>query len=60
MNDIIVPDIYKKISSDNYLINSYNSLFRSKAVYFFIILIENLLNLFQQLETFIRGFNPVK
>ena len=60
MDDISVNDICKKISSDNYLINCYNFLFKSKAIHFLFILIEMLLNIFQEIDIYINGFNSTK
>ena len=60
MSEYIIPSIYKKIDSDNYLTNSYNHLTRSKVIYFFFILIEIIINISQELETFLGGFNSEK
>ena len=57
MYDSVVPKLYQEIKSDNYLVNCYKYLVRSKSIYFLFILIEMLLNIFEELETFIRGFN---
>ena len=57
MYDTVVPKLYQEIKSDNYLVNCYKNLVRSKSIYFLFILIENILNIFQELETFISGFN---
>ena len=56
MSDIEISKIDKNINSDNYLINCYENLIRTKVVYFVFILIEILLNILQELELFIRGF----
>ena len=56
MSSFEISKIDKNINSDNYLINCYENLFRSKVVYFLFILIEILLNILQELEVFIRGF----
>ena len=60
MSEYIIPSIYKKINSDNYLINSYNHLTRSKVIHFFFILIEIIINILQELETFLGGFSSDK
>ena len=60
MSEYIIQSIYKKITSDNYLINSYNHLTRSKVIHFFFILIEIIINILQELETFLGGFNSDK
>ena len=60
MNDMEAPKIYKEINSDNYLINSYRHLIKSKAFHFIFILIEILIIIIQELEIFIRGFNSEK
>ena len=51
-----VPKIYKEINSDNYLLNSYKNITRVKEIHFILILIELLLNIIQELETFVRGY----
>ena len=56
MSEIEIPLISKKINSNNYLVNSYRVLTRSKIIHFLFILIEIILNIFQELEIFIRGF----
>ena len=50
----------KNINSDNYLINCYIHLTRSKTIHFIGILIEILLIIFQELEAIINGFIPEK
>ena len=50
---------YELINTDNYLINSYLSLTRIKTVHFLFILIEILLNIIQELDIFVKGFNLV-
>ena len=57
MSSFEISKIDKNINSDNYLINCYENLLRAKVVYFLFILIEILLNILQELEIFIRGFN---
>ena len=56
MSELKIPKEYKLINSDNYLINSYLSLTRIKAIHFFFIFIEVLLNIFQELDIFVKGF----
>ena len=51
--------IYMLNSYDNYLINSYLSLIRIKTVHFLFILIEILLNIFQELDIFVNGLKLV-
>ena len=51
------PKIYKNIVSNNYLSNSYAHLTRIKGIHFLFTLIEILLNIFLELETFIRNYN---
>ena len=60
MSDYKIPSIYNKISSDNYLINSYNHLTRRKSIHFLFIIIEMLINILQEIETFLRGFSSEK
>ena len=55
--DIQTPDINKKINSDNYFSNCYIHLTKIKQIHFIFILIEILLNIFQELETILGGFN---
>ena len=57
MSDLEISKIEKNINSDNYFINCYENLIRAKVVHFVFILIEILLNILQELEIFIRGFN---
>ena len=57
MYDTAVPKLYQEIKSDNYLVNCYKYLLRSKSIFFIFILIEMVLNIIQELETFINGFN---
>ena len=52
MSYIEITKIEKNINSDNYFINCYKNLIRTKL----FILIEILLNVLQELEVFIRGF----
>ena len=52
--DIEKPKIYKKINSENYLVNCYKYLMRTKTILFILILIEMILNLIQQLETYLK------
>ena len=56
MSDIETSKIDKIINSDNYLINCYENIIKSKIIHFLFILIEILLSILQELEVFIRGF----
>ena len=47
---------YELINSDNYLINSYLSITRIKAIHFLFIFIEILFNIIQELDIFVKGF----
>ena len=49
-------EISEKINSNNYLSNSYKILTRNKIIHFLFILIESMLNIFQELETFIKVY----
>ena len=49
-------DVNEKINSDHYFSNCYFHLTKIKQIHFFFILIEILLNIFEELETFLRGF----
>ena len=51
--------IDKKIKEDNYFINCYRLLIRSKMFHFLLLLIEILLILLQQIDIFQRGFKPM-
>ena len=55
--DIETPDINKKINSNNYFSNCYIHLTKIKQIHLLVILIEILLNIFQELEIIVRGFN---
>ena len=56
MSEFKAPKHYKLINSENYLINSYLSLTRIKAIHFLFIFIEILLNIFLELDIFVKGF----
>ena len=56
MSNFETPKISKEINSDNYLLNCYLNLTKIKEIHFLFILIEILLNIFYELEIFIRGF----
>ena len=56
MLDIDIPEISEAINSDNYLLNCYNHLSRLKIFHFVFITIEVLLNIFYELETFLKDF----
>ena len=51
------PHINQKIYSDNYLLNCYNHLIKKKEIHFLLIIIEILLNIFQEFEIFVNGLN---
>ena len=52
-----IPRISKIINSNNYFLNSYRLLTRSKTIHFISILIEIILNIFQEIEIFYREYN---
>ena len=54
--DIEIPDINKKLNSNNYFSNCYIHLTKKKQIHFIFLLIEILLNIFQELEIILRGF----
>jgi len=58
MSEPNIKNIYKKIISSNYLSNSYRHLTRSKVIHFLILLIEIVINIIEELDAFIRDFNP--
>jgi len=55
-----IPRISKIINSNNYLLNSYRLLTRSKTIHFISILIEMMINIFQEIEIFYRGYKRDK
>ena len=57
MLNINTKNIYQKISSNNYLSNSYIHLITVKIVHFILITIEILLNIIQELDIFLTKFN---
>ena len=57
MSDFYFPKIYKKINSDNYLINCYNHLTKIKTIHFIFISMEMLINFFQEFEIFFNIFS---
>ena len=56
MSNFEIPKISKEINSDNYLLNCYLNLTRIKEIHLLFVLIEILLNIFYELEIFMRGF----
>ena len=54
-----LSSIDKKIKEDNYFINCYRLLIRSKMIHFLLLLIEILLILLQEIDIFHRGFKPI-
>ena len=54
-----LSSIDKKMKEDNYFINCYRFLIRSKFFHFLLILIEILLILLQEIDIFQRGFKPM-
>ena len=58
MSEQDIKNIYRKITSNNYLSNSYRHLTRSKVIHFLILLIEIILNITEELDAFIRDYNP--
>ena len=59
MSDPQIPDINKKITSNNYLSNCYKYLIRAKIIHFLLIIIELLLNTIQELDIIFRDYNPI-
>ena len=59
MSEYIRTKIYILNNYENYLINSYLCLTRIKSVHFLFILIEILLNIFQELDIFVNGLKLV-
>ena len=55
-SDTETPRIYKKINKDNYFSNCYIHLTKIKEIHFLFLLIEILLNIFEELESYLRGF----
>ena len=60
MSDFENPIFSGKINSNNYFINCYTHLSRIKGIHFLFILIEILLNIFYELETFLGDFHLLK
>ena len=56
MNEIDIKNIYKKISTNNYLSNCYRNLTRSIVVHFILILIETALNILNILDLILNNF----
>ena len=54
MSEFKSSNSYKSLKYDNYLINSYISLTRIKSIHFLFIFIEILLNIFQELDIYVR------
>ena len=54
-----LSSIDKKMKEDNYFINCYRFLIRSKVIHFLLLLIEILLILLQEIDIFHRGFKPM-
>ena len=52
-----IPRISKIINSNNYFLNSYRVLTRSKTIHFLSILIEMIINILQEIDIFHRGYN---
>jgi len=51
-----IPRISKIINSNNYFLNSYRLLTRSKTIHFISILIEIMINILQELEIYYKGY----
>ena len=56
MSGFFSPNIYKLINYDNYLVNSYKHLTKVKSIHFLFILIEIMINIFQEIEIFFKVF----
>ena len=54
----IIHSINRSIKDDNYLLNSYRRLTRSKIIHFLFLLIDNILILIQEIDIFVREFKP--
>ena len=54
------PGAYYSLYNNNYLINSYKCLLRSKLIHFFMTLIEILLNIIHALYIFLKKYNLEK
>ena len=50
MSDLYSPKFQIEINSDNYLVNCYKYIAKSKAIHFLFILIEIFMNFFQEIE----------
>ena len=58
MSDSDIKTINKELTSNNYLSNGYRHLTRSKTLHFLFLLIEIFLNIFQELDSYLRDFCP--
>ena len=56
--DSDLPGAYYSIYNNNYLLNSYKCLIRSKIIHFLVTLIEILFNIYQELVVFLKGYKP--
>ena len=56
--DSELPEAYFSLYNNNYLINSYKSLVRSKFIHFLVTLIEILLNIYTELVIYIEEYIP--
>ena len=53
-------NIYQQLKSSNYFSNCYRYLIKSKVIHFFLIIIEFLLNIIQELDLIFRDFSKNK
>ena len=56
--DTDLPEAYYSLYNNNYLINSYKCLIRSKLIHFLVTLIEIIYNIFEELRLFLKDYNP--
>ena len=60
MKDSEIPSSYYSLYNNNYLANCYKYLIRSKFLHFLAILLETLLNIFQELHIYMKDYEPKK
>ena len=60
MKDSEIPSSYYSLYNNNYLANCYKYLVRSKFLHFLAILLETLLNIFQELHIYMKDYEPKK
>ena len=60
MSDFYSPKFQIEINSDNYLVNSYKCMSKSKTIHFLFLLIEIFMNTFQEIEIDLKNISSDK